>query len=75
MLNGKFSVASMNNAMIVSNLLVLDNKKIWKKKIPLNNIFFLHGIYVGGLFLLKIILLRGIVRGVIHVFFVLKMRQ
>jgi hypothetical protein len=34
--NGKFSVASMYNAMIVSDLPVLDNKKIWKMKISLN---------------------------------------
>jgi hypothetical protein len=38
--NEKFSVASMYNAMIVSNLLVFDNKKIWKMKIPLKNNFF-----------------------------------
>jgi hypothetical protein len=38
--NGKFSVASMHNAMIVSHLPVLDNKKIWMMKIPLKNIFF-----------------------------------
>jgi hypothetical protein len=38
--NGKFSVASMYNALISSGLPVLDNKKIWKMKIPLKNKFF-----------------------------------
>jgi hypothetical protein len=38
--NGKFSVASMYNALILSDLLVYDNKKIWKMKIPLKNNFF-----------------------------------
>jgi hypothetical protein len=38
--NGKFSVASMYNVLISSDLPVLDNKKIWKMKIPLKNIFF-----------------------------------
>jgi phosphatidylserine decarboxylase len=56
--NGKFSVASMYNAMIVSDLPVLNNKKILKM-IPLKNNFFAC-IYVGGLFLVKIILLNGI---------------
>jgi hypothetical protein len=35
--NGKFSVASMYNALILTDLPVLDNKKIWKMKIPLKN--------------------------------------
>jgi hypothetical protein len=38
--NGKFSVASMYNVLISSDLPVLDNKKIWKMKIPLKNNFF-----------------------------------
>jgi hypothetical protein len=38
--NGKFSVASMYNVLILSDLPVLDNKKIWKMKIPLKNKFF-----------------------------------
>jgi hypothetical protein len=38
--NGKFSVASMYNALISSDLPALDNKKIWKMKIPLKNKFF-----------------------------------
>jgi hypothetical protein len=38
--NGKFLVASMYNALILSDLLVYDNKKIWKMKIPLKNKFF-----------------------------------
>jgi hypothetical protein len=38
--NGKFSVSSMYDALISSDLLVLDNKKIWKMKIPLKNKFF-----------------------------------
>jgi hypothetical protein len=38
--NGKFSVASMYNALISSDLQVLDNKKIWKMKIPLKNKIF-----------------------------------
>jgi hypothetical protein len=38
--NGKFSVASMYNALISSGLPVLDNKKIWKMKISLKNKFF-----------------------------------
>jgi hypothetical protein len=38
--NEKFSVASMYNALISSDLPVLDNKKIWKMKIPLKNNFF-----------------------------------
>jgi hypothetical protein len=38
--NGKFSVASIYNALISSGLPVLDNKKIWKMKIPLKNNFF-----------------------------------
>jgi hypothetical protein len=71
--NGKFSIAFMYNAMIMSDLPVLDNNKIYKLKIPFKN-NFLHGIYVGGLFLLKIILLNEIDMGVRHVFFVLKMR-
>jgi hypothetical protein len=64
----------MYNAMIMSDLPVLDNNKIYNMKIPLKNNFFLHGIYVGGLFLLKIIILNEIDMGVRHVFFVLKMR-
>jgi hypothetical protein len=35
--SGKFSVASMYNALILTDLPVLDNKKIWKMKIPLKN--------------------------------------
>jgi hypothetical protein len=35
--NGKFSVASMYNALILTDLPVLDNKKIWKMEIPLKN--------------------------------------
>jgi hypothetical protein len=35
--NDKFSVASIYNALILIDLPVLDNKKIWKKKIPLKN--------------------------------------
>jgi hypothetical protein len=38
--NGKFSVASMYNALILSDLPVYDNKKIWKMKIPLKKIIF-----------------------------------
>jgi hypothetical protein len=38
--NGKFSVASMYNALILPDLPVLDNKEIWKMKIPLKNNFF-----------------------------------
>jgi hypothetical protein len=38
--NSKFSVASMYNVLISSDLPVLDNKKIWKMKIPHKNIFF-----------------------------------
>jgi hypothetical protein len=38
--NGKFSVTSMYNALISSDLPVLDNKKIWKMKIPLKNNLF-----------------------------------
>jgi hypothetical protein len=38
--NGKFSVASMYNVLISLDLPVLDNKKIWKMKIPLKNNFF-----------------------------------
>jgi hypothetical protein len=35
--NGKFSVASLYNALILSDSPVYDNKKIWKMKIPLKN--------------------------------------
>jgi hypothetical protein len=35
--NGKFSVASMYNALISLDLPIYDNKKIWKMKIPLKN--------------------------------------
>jgi hypothetical protein len=38
--NGKFSVASFCNALTLSVLPVLDNKKIWKMKIPLKNKVF-----------------------------------
>jgi hypothetical protein len=38
--NGKFSVASLYNALILSDLPVYDNKKIWKMKIPLKNKIF-----------------------------------
>jgi hypothetical protein len=38
--NVKFYVASTYNAVISSDLPVLDNKKIWKMNIPLKNIFF-----------------------------------
>jgi hypothetical protein len=38
--NGKFSVASLYNALTLSDLPVLDNKKIWKMKIPLKNKVF-----------------------------------
>jgi hypothetical protein len=64
----------MYNALIVSDLPVLDNKKFWKMKIQLKNIF-LHGIFIEGLFLLKIILLSRIGMGVRHVLFALMMRQ
>jgi hypothetical protein len=43
--NGKFSVASMYNAFIFTDLPVLDNKKIWKMKISLkdkNCAWYLH---------------------------------
>jgi hypothetical protein len=59
----------MYNALILSNLPVLDNKKIWKMKIPLKN-KKLHGIFVEELFLLKIILLSAIGMGVRCVCFV-----
>jgi hypothetical protein len=72
--DGKFSVASMYNALILIDLPVLDNKKIWKIKIPLKN-KNLHSIFVEGLFLLKIILLNEIGMGVRHVFFILMMRR
>jgi hypothetical protein len=35
--NGKFSVASTYNSLILLDLPVLNNKKIWKMKIPLKN--------------------------------------
>jgi hypothetical protein len=35
--NGKFLVVSLYNALILSDLPVYDNKKIWKMKIPLKN--------------------------------------
>jgi hypothetical protein len=38
--NGKFSVASLYNALTLSDLPVLDNKKIWKMKIPLKTKVF-----------------------------------
>jgi hypothetical protein len=81
--NGKFSVASLYNALILASLYnalilsdspVYDNKKIWKMKIPLKNKNKLYGIYVEGLFLLKIILLSGIDMVVKLLFFVHKMR-
>jgi hypothetical protein len=34
-INGKFSVSSLYNAIIQSDLPVKSNKKIWKIKIPL----------------------------------------
>jgi hypothetical protein len=72
--SGKLLVASMYNTLILSDLPVPDNKKIWKMKIPLKH-KKMHGIYVGGLFLLKIFLLSGIGMGVRYVCFVLNMRQ
>jgi hypothetical protein len=45
--NGKFFVASMYNALISSNLPVLDNNKIWKMKIPLKNNFFAWYLHRG----------------------------
>jgi hypothetical protein len=39
-MNGKFLVASMYNALILPNLPILDNKKIWTMKIPLKDNFF-----------------------------------
>jgi hypothetical protein len=65
---GKFSVASMYNALILPDMSVYDNKKFWKMKIPLKT-KSLHGIYVKGLFLLKTILLIAIGIIVKHVFF------
>jgi hypothetical protein len=38
--NGKFSVAFMYNALILPDVPVYDNKKIWKMKIPLKNKIF-----------------------------------
>jgi hypothetical protein len=73
--DGKFSVAFMYNALISSDLLVLDNKKISKMKIPLKNKKKLHGIFAEGLFLPKIILLSGIGMEVKHMFSVLMMRR
>jgi hypothetical protein len=64
----------MYNALISLNLPVLDNKKIWKMKIPLKNNFFAW-YFAEGLFLLKVIYLRGIGMGVRYVFSVLMMRQ
>jgi hypothetical protein len=50
--NGKFSVASMYNDLILTDLPVLDNKKIWKMKIPLKNkkfAWYLHrGVWWRG---------------------------
>jgi hypothetical protein len=72
--NGNFSVASMYSSLILSDLLVYDNKKIWKMKIPLKNKSFAW--YVRrGVILTKIILLSGIGMEVRHVYFVLRMRQ
>jgi hypothetical protein len=45
--NGKFSVASMYNALISYDLPVLNNKKIWKMKIPLKNNFFAWYLHRG----------------------------
>jgi hypothetical protein len=66
--NGKFSVASLYNALILSDLPVIYNKKIWKMKIPLKNKKFAWYLR-RGLFLLKIILLNRIGLGVRRVFF------
>jgi hypothetical protein len=38
--NRKFSVAFMYNALILPDVPVYDNKKIWKMKIPLKNKVF-----------------------------------
>jgi hypothetical protein len=59
------------NAEVVHALLQGDNKPT-KCFLKIN---FLHGIYVEGLYLLKIILLREIGMAVKHVCFVHKMRQ
>jgi hypothetical protein len=57
--NGKFSVASLYNALTLSDLPVLNDKKILKMKIPLKTKVFAWYLR-RGLFLLKIILLSGI---------------
>jgi hypothetical protein len=53
--NGKFSVASLYNALTLSDLPVLENKKTRKMKIPLKTKVFAWYLR-RGLFLLKIIL-------------------
>jgi hypothetical protein len=72
--NGKFSVASIYNALVSSGLPVLDNKKISKMKIPLKNNFFAWYLR-RGVILTKDNLIKRNWQGVKHVFFVLKMRQ
>jgi hypothetical protein len=49
----------MYNALILPDVPVYDSNKIWMMKIPLQT-KNLHGVYVKGLFLLKIILLSRI---------------
>jgi hypothetical protein len=46
--NGKFSVASLYNALTLFDLPVLDNKKIWKMKIPLKTKVFSWYLHRGG---------------------------
>jgi hypothetical protein len=45
--SGKFSMASMFNALILPDVPVYDNKKIWKIKIPLKNKVFAWYLHRG----------------------------
>jgi hypothetical protein len=69
--DGTFSVKYFYNAILLSDLPVDNNKKIWKMKIPLK-INFLDGIFVVGLFSPKTILLSGIGMEVHGAFFVIR---
>jgi hypothetical protein len=73
--NGVFPLNSMYKALTILSQPILNNKFIWKMKIPLKTKVFLHGTFGLVLFLLKITLQNGIGMVVQNMFSVMKRRQ
>jgi hypothetical protein len=73
--NGVFSVGSIYKDLIELIYPIVNNKLIWKMKIPLTTKIFLHGTFIVVLLLRKITLQNATDMVVRNVFSVMKRRQ